>query len=272
MKKYAGKVAIVTGSTLGIGKSIAAALATQGAKVVLNGRNAERLEAVKNNFLEKGYEVLAIAGDVSQAADCQRLIEQTVQEFGQLDILITNAGVNIWGRVEDTEPLALKKVMDINFFGTIWPIQAAIPHLRKTKGSVIMIGSIAAFHGLPLNAVYSASKRALTPMAEALKTELEGSGIHIGLAYVGLTEVEPEKQVLDTSGNSVPKPTIKSAKPEPIENVTRRVLQMLDRRTFKRTFTPLGKLNNLVNRIAPGIAQWVLRQNYRKTGGKVETQ
>jgi len=267
MKNYEGKVAVITGSTLGIGKSIARALAEQGAKVVLNGRTVERLEAVRADFAQAGHTVAAIPGDVSQPEDCQNLIDQTIETFGRLDILITNAGMNMWGRVEDTEPLALKKVMDINFFGTIWTIQAAIPHLRQTHGSVIMIGSIAAFRGLPLNAVYSASKRALTPMAEAMKTELEGSGIHIGLAYVGLTEVEPEKKVLDTSGNPVSKPTIKSANPEPIENVTRRVLQMLERRTFKRTFTPLGKLNNLVNRIAPGIAQWALRRNYRKTSG-----
>lgn len=127
-----------------------------------------------------------------------------------------------------------------------------------------MIGSIAGFHGLPLNAVYSASKRALTPIAEALQIELEGSGIYVGLAYVGLTEVEPEKRVLDAKGNPVPKPNIKSAKAEPIENVTRRVLRMLERRTFQQTFTPLGKINNLINRIAPGVAQWVLLRNYKK--------
>jgi len=267
MKNYEGKVAVITGSTLGIGKSIARALAEQGAKVVLNGRNVERMEKVLKTFEQDGHTVAAIPGDVSKLEDCQRLIEQTIETFGQLDILITNAGINMWGRVEDTDPLTLKKVMDVNFLGTIWTIQAAIPHLRQTQGSVVMIGSIAGFHGLPLNSAYSASKRALTPMAEALKIELEGSGIYLGLAYVGLTEVEPEKRVLDTDGTPIPKPSIQSAKTEPIENVTRRILQMLKRRTFRRTFTPLGKVNNIINRIAPGIAQWVLRRNYRKTSG-----
>ncbi|MEO1626551.1 MAG: SDR family NAD(P)-dependent oxidoreductase, partial [Bacteroidota bacterium] len=157
-----------------------------------------------------------------------------------------------------------KKVMDVNFLGSVYPTQAAIPQLRKNKGHVIFMGSAAGIRGLPRYAPYSASKMALTALAESLRIEEGPHGIHVGLAYVGFTENDPDKTIYDKNGNIIPQPNRSFIKAEPPENVARRIMQMMERRTFKQVFTPLGKLNAIVNRWLPSLGEVILARNYRK--------
>lgn len=261
MSYFKNKVALVTGSTQGIGKSIAQKLAEQGAKVVINGRNPDKLERVHRVMEEAGHEILAVRGDVSNFEDCQRLVEETVERFGQLDILVTNAGINMLGEISESDPHYMKQVMDVNFFGCLYPFRAAFPHLKESKGNFLMVGSIAGFHGLPGNTMYSCSKMALTALAQGLRIELEPHEITVGHAYVGMTEVEPGKTVLDSNGNPMPKPKFQ-IKPEPIENVSNRILRMVERGTFQQVFTPIGKVNYWMNRLLPGVVRGVLRRNF----------
>lgn len=263
------KVVVITGSTLGIGLRVAAELAAMGAHIVLNGRNPERLESAAQQIGQAGGRVLAIPGDVADPASCQRLIEESVASFGRIDILINNAGMNMWGTVEQSDPHALRRIMDINFWGAIWTTQAALPHLRQTRGSVLFMSSIAAFHGLPLNAVYAASKRSLASLAESLRIELHDTGIHVGVAFIGLTETDQEKTVYDAQGQPIPRPVVSGGPtPQRIEVVTPAIRRMLLRREKQRVFSGIGRINYWVNRLLPGVAHWVLVNNYRKRGDK----
>ena len=138
----------------------------------------------------------AIAGDVSKAEDCHQLIEHTIKTFGQIDVLINNAGISMEGSIEDLAPEVFQKVIEVNYLGSIYPTKAAIPYLKKSKGSIIFMGSAAGIRGIPNHAAYSSSKMSLTAIAEALKIELKKSDIHVGLAYVGFTENDEEKNHL----------------------------------------------------------------------------
>ncbi|MCB0643809.1 MAG: SDR family NAD(P)-dependent oxidoreductase [Phaeodactylibacter sp.] len=269
MSFFKDKVVIVTGSTQGIGKSIAQKLVERGAKVTINGRNGQKLEQTQGLLTGIGHEVLPVQGDISLMEDCQRLVEATLEQHGRVDILITNAGINMLGKVAESDPEYLKKVMDVNFFGCLFPFKAAFDALKASEGNFLMVGSIAGFHGLPMNTMYSASKMALTALAQGLRTELAPHNITVGHAYVGMTEVEPGKTVLDTQGNPVPKPKFQ-IKPEPIENVSTRILKMVEKGTFQQVFTPMGKVNYVMSRLFPSVVQAVLKRNFKRVEEDVE--
>ncbi len=258
------KVIIITGSSIGIGRAMARIMGQRGAKIVLNARNAERLNATYQQLLSEGLSVTAIAGDVSKMEDCQKIIDHAIATFGKIDALVNNAGISMEGTVEDLSPEVFKKVMDVNYLGSVFPTKCAIPHLRKTKGSIIFISSAAGIRGIPKFSVYSSSKMALTALAESLQIELEKDNIHTGIAYVGFTENDPQKTIYDANGKVIPQPNRNLVKTEPPEAVAKRVMNMIENRTQKSVFTPLGKLNAFMNRFAPFIVKKVLSNNYHK--------
>jgi short-subunit dehydrogenase len=258
------KVIIITGSSIGIGRAMAYEMCKEGAKVVLNARNAERLDKSFQEMKSAGLEVTAIAGDVSRMEDCQKIIDHAVQVFGQIDAIVNNAGISMEGTLEELSPEVFRKVIEVNYLGSIYPTKAALPHLKKTKGSIIFIGSAAGIRGIPNYGAYSSSKMSLTALAEALKIELHKSQIHVGLAYVGFTENDPEKTIYDKDGKIIPQPKRDFMKAEPPQKVALRIINMIDKRKFKEVFTPLGKLNAFMNRFLPSVVDTVLNRNYHK--------
>lgn len=265
MKDQSKKVALITGSSMGIGLSLARLMAQQGLRVVLNARNAERLQGTLQEFRDAGYEAIAVAGDVSKEADCQAIIDQTVDQFGRLDILVNNAGISTQGTLAELSPEVFRKVMDVNYFGSVFMTQSALPHLKKQRGSVLFISSAAGIRGIPGHAAYSSSKMALTALAESLKIELHRDQVHVGIAYVGFTENDPRKVIYDSDGKIIPQPDRSFIKQEPVELVAKRLYHMIENRTFKSVFTPLGKLNAFMNKLLPGIGELVLRRNFFKS-------
>lgn len=262
------KTIIITGSSIGIGRTMARRMAQLGAKIVLNARNPERLEKTRAELSAEGFEVLAVAGDVSNYEDCKRLVEKTVEAFGQIDVLINNAGLSMEGEVSELHPDVFRKVMEVNYLGSVYPTQVALPYLKKTKGSVIFIGSAAGIRGIPGFAVYSSSKMALTALAESMQIELHHTGVHVGLAYVGFTQNDPEKTIFDKDGKVIAQPKRDFIKAESPEKVAKRIIQMIEKRQFKRVFTVLGKLNSFMNRYFPALVTGILRRNYLKRTGK----
>ncbi|MFK7808223.1 MAG: SDR family oxidoreductase [Saprospiraceae bacterium] len=258
------KVIIITGSSMGIGKVMALELLNKGAKVVLNARNKERLNKTFAELQSAGHPVIAIAGDVSKVEDCEHLATETIKAFGKIDVLINNAGISMEGEVTELSPDVFRKVMEVNYLGSVYPTQAVLPELKRSKGSVIFMSSAAGVRGLPGFSVYSSSKMALTALAESMKIELHKDEVHVGIAYVGFTQNDPEKTIYNANGKIIAQPNRSFIKAEPPINVAKRVSTMIANRTFKRVFTPLGKLNAIVNRWTPSLGEWILRRNYFK--------
>lgn len=264
------KVVIITGSSMGIGKNIALQLGERGAKVVLNGRNQERLEKTHQELLAKGYEVIAIAGDVANYEDCTKLIQETIAHYGQLDALVNNAGIAAEGTIESTEPHIFKKVMEVNYLGSIFPTKLALPYLKQNKGSVLFISSLAGIHGLPAFSLYSASKMSLTAVAESLKKEMTGTGVHIGIAYVGFTQNDPNKTIYQEDGKLTVLPKRSNVKVAPVDQIAARLIGIIERRQFKTVFSPIGKLLFYLNRLSPGLVGFILNRAYQKKQDKDE--
>ena len=195
------KVVVVTGSSRGIGKAIAIACAQRGAAVVLNGRNQERLASAKAAVEEHASHVHVVCGDVSDPKEGRRLIEEAVATFGRLDLLVNNVGVSMRGAMADLQPEVFQTVFASNVFGTVNPTIPAIPELRKTKGSIIFISSLAGIRGLPSLSAYCSSKMALRALAESIRIEEHAHGIHVGLIQVGITEIEHNKETIAADGS-----------------------------------------------------------------------
>ena len=220
--------------------------------------------AVAEEFKSNGHQVLAVAGDVSKPEDCKRIVEETIKEFGQLDGLINNAGISTEGEIGELDDDVFRKVMEVNYLGSVYPTQAALPFLRKTKGSVIFVSSVAGIRGIPGYSVYSSSKMALTALAESLKIEEKQRGVHVGIAYVGFTENDAQKTIYNSEGKIIPQPSRPGMKQEPVEVVAGRIIGMIEKRQFKNVFTLLGKLNNIFNRLFPSLGEYILSRNYHQ--------
>jgi len=267
---YPGKVAIITGSSRGIGKAIAIALAKQGAAIVLNGRNEERLAEAKAQILTIHEHVITVCGDVSSISEGQRLIDETIAAFGRIDILVNNVGVSMRGKVADLNPEVYKTVFESNVYGTVNPTIPAIPHLRKTKGSIVFISSLAGIRGLPGLSAYCSSKMALRAIAESIRIEEKAHGIHVGLIYVGITEIEHKKETIASDGSMKVLKDRAANKVQSTTQVANAVLQNIKKRKFITTLTGIGKINKFMQPRFPMLVEKIILKSLHKFEEKSE--
>lgn len=180
------RVVILTGATQGIGRSAAYLLAQAGCKLALAARNAEALEALA---AELGHAAVAIPTDMGDTAQAAALARKTVAAFGSIDVVINNAAIGVRDRVLDLQVAEARRVMEVNYFGPLALIQAAVPHLKaNTEGGLIInVSSIVGQRAMPGIAGYCASKAALEKMAESLRLELIADNIRVSTIYPGVT-------------------------------------------------------------------------------------
>ncbi len=164
--------ALVTGGSSGIGLAIARMLREEGFAVTLASRTAEKVEAAA---AELGAQ--AIAADVSKPEDCERMVAEHVEREGGLDMLVNSAGIGIAGRVEDAQLKHVDRQLAINVRGLLLVTQAAIPHLRKTRGWVVNLASIAGTQPVPILPVYAATKAAVISLTHSLNADLDDEGV-----------------------------------------------------------------------------------------------
>jgi NADP-dependent 3-hydroxy acid dehydrogenase YdfG len=185
----AGRVALVTGASSGIGEAAALALAAAGARVALSARRADRLAAVAVRIGEG--KALALPGDVSDEDVAIKAVEDTVAAFGRLDILVNSAGVIQAGGVESLPTDEWRRVIDINLMGTLYVCKATIPHMkRQGAGDIVNISSTAGRRAAGLFGPYSTSKFGLTGLTEGLRQEVGAAGIRVCIIEPGATETE----------------------------------------------------------------------------------
>jgi 3-oxoacyl-[acyl-carrier protein] reductase len=191
MGKLAGKVAVVTGASKGIGAGIAKSLAAEGASVVVNYASSRAgADKVVEEISKQGGKALAVQADVSKSADVKRLFEQTRKAFGQVDVLVNNAGIYKFEPVEAVTEAEFHREFNTNVLGTILTTQEALNHFNGSGGSVINIGSVASQANLPHSVVYSATKSAVDSVTRVLSAELGARKIRVNTIAPGLVETE----------------------------------------------------------------------------------
>lgn len=180
---FKDKRIILTGAAGGIGEALAKQLAAEGARLALADLNAEGLEPVAVACRELGSEVIEIPTDVTDWEQCQALITQTAETWGGIDALFSSAGVSMWARFEDVTDISLfERLMAVNYFGTLYCTYYALPHLKESRGRIVVVTSSSGKTGAPLHSGYAASKHALHGFFESLRTELVGTGVEITLS------------------------------------------------------------------------------------------
>jgi len=161
MGRFSDKTIIITGASEGIGRALALELAPQRPKLVLAARNRKRLESLSAECGELGTDTLIVPTDVTSEDACENLIDETVQHFGQLDVLVNNAGGTMWAQFEEVEDLSIfEHLMRLNYLSGVFCTCHALPHLKRTKGLIVGIASVAGMVGVPTRTGYAASKHA----------------------------------------------------------------------------------------------------------------
>ena len=191
MSKLKNKVAIVTGASKGIGASIAKYFAAEGAKVVVNyASSKDDADKVVKAIKDNGGTAIAVQGDVSNEFDVTRLFEETKNAFGTLDILVNNAGIYQYAPIEELSAQSFHSQFNINVFGSLLSIQAALKLFSEKGGNIINISSEAGKSPLPTGSVYSATKAALDAITISLSKEFIGRNIRINSILPGIVETE----------------------------------------------------------------------------------
>ncbi|MBB6485629.1 SDR family NAD(P)-dependent oxidoreductase [Rhizobium lusitanum] len=191
MSKLAGKVAIVTGASKGIGAGIAKAMAEAGASVVVNyASSREGADKVVADIAAKGGKALAVHGDVSRSEDVKRLFAETKQAFGAVDILVNNAGVYQFAPIEEFTEEEFHREFNINVLGTLLTTREAVKHFGPQGGNIINIGSNAVSMNLPTASVYTATKAAVDSITKILAKELGPRNIRVNNLAPGGVETE----------------------------------------------------------------------------------
>lgn len=247
------KVVLITGGSSGIGKALAFSFGRAGARIVITGRREAVLFQTSTELQQEGIENFFILADVSNRTDNERMVDEVVTRCGRLDILINNAGITMRAMFAEADPEVLRRVMDVNFFGTVYATHYALPHLIRQRGSIIGISSIAGYRGLPVRSGYSASKFALNGFLEALRTELLPDDVHVLTACPGFTTSNIRVSALDEKGEIAGETVRDEGKMMSAEAVAERILRATRRRQRSLILTTQGKLTVFLNKWLPGL-------------------
>ncbi len=261
---FKNKVAVITGSSKGIGKATARVFCEYGARIVINGRNRATLDRAVDEFLSAGCDVKGIASDVSTVEGSRRLIDESMSHFGRIDILVNNAGISMRGNIDELDPLVFETMFSVNVMGSVYPLIYALPYIKISQGSIVFISSVAGIRGLPGISAYSSSKMALRAIAESMRIELREQNIHIGLIYVGYAKNEEDKLYMSSDGSFRPIKKRQKVKTLSHREIALAILDNIYRRKFIKVLSGLGKLNSIMQRVSPQLVEWVLLMNLKK--------
>lgn len=258
------KVVIITGASSGIGKALAFEFASRNYKLVISARNEKNLESVKNDLLNKNCEVISVIADVSIESDCQKIMDATIAKFGQIDVLVNNAGISMRAIFEDLELKVLHKLMDTNFWGTVNCTKYALPWLLKSKGSVTAVSSIAGFAPLPGRTGYSASKYAIHGFLQTLRVENIKKGLHVMIAAPGFTASNIRMTALVADGSQQGETPRAEEKMMSAEKVAYYIANGIEKRKRTVILTTQGKLVVLLYKIFPKMMDKIIYNNMAK--------
>ena len=243
------KVTIITGASSGIGKALAAEAHKRGAKLVLSARRKEKLDEYTSSWNTADF--IVVQADVTHEEECRLLIGAAVEKFGRIDILINNAGNSMRALFEDVDIDVIRKLMDTNFWGTVYCSKFALPHLLKTKGSLVGVSSVAGYKGLPGRTGYSASKFAMQGFLEVVRIENLKKGLHVLIACPGFTSSNIRNVALSKDGSSQGETPLDENKLMPAETVAVHICNAIEKRKNSLVLTTMGKITVLLNKFFP---------------------
>jgi NAD(P)-dependent dehydrogenase (short-subunit alcohol dehydrogenase family) len=281
---FKNKVMIITGASSGTGKALALAAARQNALLVLAARNLPALKSVENLILSESYQdlnhdsqlmnaksnhnpqitahsspkVLLVPCDVSREEDCRTLIENAVARFGRIDILVNNAGLSMRARFGDVDLNVMRRLIDVNFLGSVYCCRFALPHLLISKGSIVGVSSVAGTVGLPERSGYSASKFAMNGFLQSLRREYKREGLHVLVVSPGFTNTAIRSHAMLADGSAQGSTPLNEALLMSPEEVATRMLRAIRHHRRSLIMTGYGRLAVLLNKTWPALVDFLL--------------
>jgi short-subunit dehydrogenase len=268
MDQIQGKVVVITGGSEGIGKALVELYLDKGAKVATCGRNYQKLYQLQS--AHTGKPLFIHATDVSKEIDCKGFVDAVIKEFGTIDILINNAGVSMRSLVQNVDLDTIRRVMDINFWGTVYCTKFALDYIVQNKGTIVGVSSIAGYRGLPGRSGYSASKFAVNGWLEALRTELLESGTNVMWVCPGFTSSNIRNAALNSKGEAQGESPMDEGAMMSSEECAIHIASAIEKRKRTLVLTFTGKRAVFMNKFFPSLADKLVRKFFFKNNELVK--
>jgi short-subunit dehydrogenase len=201
MGTFAGKTLLITGASEGIGRALALELAAERPRLLLSARNRARLEETAQECRARGATAEIFAGDVSRPEECRACVAQAITCFGGLDALVNNAGITMWARFDAVSDFSVyERLLAVNYLGAVHMTAAALPHLKRSRGLIVAVASIAGLTGVPERTGYAASKHAMVGFFESLRIELQDTGVDVTIVAPDFVVSEIHRRATGADG------------------------------------------------------------------------
>ncbi len=265
MGEIAEKVIIITGASEGIGRALALELASQQTIVVLAARNEQRLEELKKQVESRGGRATVIPTDVVDKNQCKRLIDQTIEQYTRIDVLVNNAGRSMWTGFEEIADLSLvEELIQLNYLGSVYCTYYALPWLKKSKGSIVPVASVAGFTGVPQRTAYSASKHAMVGFFDSLRIELEGTGVTITTVAPDYVLSELHRRACNKDGNALGKSPLQESKIMTAEACAKLIVKAMVKRDRLVLTSARSRIGRWLKLFAPGMVDNIASKAIRE--------
>lgn len=254
----------VTGGSSGIGAALAKEFARRGARVVIAARSGHRLEAVREEIRRGGGWAEAVVSDVTDDASVVSAVDRAVALLGGLDVVVANAGFGVVGKVEELDLDDFRRQFETNVFGVLRTVKAAVPHLKKSRGVLAIMGSVSGYLAVPGSAPYSMSKFAVRALAESLRGELAPYGVSVVLVSPGFVEsnirrVDNRGVLHEDAPDSAPARLVM-----PAAKAARIMVRAILKRQAEVVVTGHGKLAVFLARHFPGLVRRLTAQTHAR--------
>lgn len=257
MGRFQDQVVWITGASAGIGREMARQLADEGAHVAVSARREDRLRDVVTEIEARGRQGLAVACDVTDEQSVAGAADRVAEHFGRLDVAIANAGFGVIGSIEELSAEDWRRQFDVNVVGLAVTARHALPHLRKTGGRMVLIGSVASMVTRTNTAPYSSSKAAVRVIGQTLAMELHGTGVSSITIHPGFVESD----IARTDNEGVYHPEADDPRPArlmwPTDRAARAIINAIYKRKREYVFTGHGKVFGFLGRHWPGLMHFI---------------
>jgi short-subunit dehydrogenase len=258
---YTEKVIVLTGASQGIGRALALRLAEERPRLVLAARDESALATVEAECRKRGADTLVVPTDVTSDAQCRALVERTLARFSALDVLVNNAGVGMIARFDELADLSVyERLMQVNYLGCVYPTFYALPHLKRSRGQIVVMASLAGLTGVPTRTGYAASKHAVIGFFDSLRIELAGSGVDVTVLCPYFVRSEIHKRAAGIDGRPLGTTPMKEDRIMTAEDCAERSVAAMARRQRMLVFTAKGKLGRLAKLVAPALVDRIARR------------
>jgi NAD(P)-dependent dehydrogenase (short-subunit alcohol dehydrogenase family) len=262
-RDFKDKIVVITGAAGGMGMALSRRFGAAGARLGLTDVDAEAVQAFSRVLTSEGIKNIAIGLDVTDEEACKKAMDEVADRFGNIDLLINNAGITHRSAFAETDSAVYRRIMEVNYFGSLYCTQAALPQLIKNKGLIIVISSIAGFAPLLGRTGYAASKYALHGLFDSLRTELKSTGVAVTLVCPGFTATNIERNALDGDGRPTTHPQSKVGKTATPESVAAAVFQAACREKRLLVLSTVGRLTRILTRLFPCLYEWIMARSLK---------